>query len=103
MEPGDPPMSPPDTAQTLSFARVRQLALIGAGCTIILLGLLIAPLPGPGGLPVMVLGGVLVLRNSADARRLFVRTKRRYPRMFSPVERIRQKLRARRLRKMNGG
>ncbi|WP_052293771.1 hypothetical protein [Azospirillum sp. B510] len=96
-------MSPPDTAQTLSLARVRQLALIGAGCTIILLGLLIAPLPGPGGLPVMLLGGVLVLRNSADARRLFVRTKRRYPRMFGPVERIRQKLRARRLRKMNGG
>ncbi|QCG89978.1 hypothetical protein [Azospirillum sp. TSH100] len=96
-------MSPPDTAQTLSFARVRQLALIGAGCTIILLGLLIAPLPGPGGLPVMLLGGVLVLRNSADARRLFVRGKRRYPRMFSPVERVRQKLRNRRLRKIYGG
>ncbi|WP_455179863.1 hypothetical protein [Azospirillum melinis] len=96
-------MSPPDTAQTLSFARVRQLALIGAGCTIILLGLLIAPLPGPGGLPVMLLGGVLVLRNSADARRLFVRGKRRYPRIFSPVERIRLKLRNRRLRKIYGG
>lgn len=103
MEPGEPQMSPPDTAQTLSFARVRQLALIGAGCTIILLGVLLAPLPGPGGLPVMLLGGVLVLRNSADARRLFVRSKRRYPRIFSPVERIRQKLRARRLRKMHGG
>jgi len=102
LEPVEPQMSPPDTAQTLSFARVRQLALIGAGCTIILLGLLIAPLPGPGGLPVMLLGGVLVLRNSADARRLFVRGKRRYPRMFSPVERIRQKLRNRRLRKIYG-
>ncbi len=103
LEPCEPSMSRPDPAQTLSFARVRQLALIGAGCTIMLLGVLIAPLPGPGGRPVLLLGGVLVLRNSADARRLFVRGKRRYPRIFSPVERIRVKLRDRRLRKMNRG
>lgn len=103
MEPSEPKMSSPDTAQTLSLARVRQLALIGAGCTIMLFGLLLAPLPGPGGLPVMLLGGILVLRNSADARRMFVRNKRRYPRVFSPVERIRLKLRERRLRKMNRG
>ncbi|MBP2299127.1 hypothetical protein [Azospirillum picis] len=93
-------MSEPETASTLSLARIRQLALIGAGCVIILLGVAIAPLPGPGGLPVILLGGVLVLRNSADARRLFVRSKRRYPRLFAPVEHIRQKLRARRKRKM---
>ncbi len=75
--------------------------MIGAGCTIMVLGLLIAPLPGPGGLPVMLLGGVLVLRNSADARRLFVRMKRRYPRALGPVERFRVKLRTRRQRRMD--
>lgn len=89
-------------ASPLSFTRVRQLALIGMGVTIIVLGVAIAPLPGPGGLPVMILGGVLVLRNSADARRLFVRMKRRYPRVLGPVERFRVKLRARRQRRMGG-
>lgn len=78
-------MHRPDTARSLSFARLRQLTLIGMGWTIIGLGVLIAPLPGPGGLPVMLLGGAILLRNSADARRLFVRMKRRYPRLFHPV------------------
>ncbi|MBP2231005.1 hypothetical protein J2847_004316 [Azospirillum agricola] len=86
-----------------TFARMRQLALIGTGCTIIALGVLISPLPGPGGLPVMLLGGVLVLRNSADARRLFVRMKRRYPRVLGPVERFRVKLRVRRQKKRMQG
>ena len=89
-------MQRPDTARLPSLARLRQLALIGTGWTIIGLGLLIAPLPGPGGLPVMLIGGAILLRNSAPARRLFVRSKRRYPRLFRPVERIRVRLRRRR-------
>lgn len=87
---------PDITARTVSLARLRQLVLIGMGWTIIGLGVLIAPLPGPGGLPVVLLGGAILLRNSADARRLFVRMKRRHPRLFHPVERIRVKLRRRR-------
>jgi hypothetical protein len=78
------------------MARLRQGAMIGLGCTIILVGLIIAPLPGPGGLPVMLVGGVLVLRNSATSRKFFVRMKRRYPRMLGPIERLRVKLRTRR-------
>lgn len=101
MSPRDPdPTVPPDARG--SFARARQLALIGTGCVIMAFGLLLAPLPGPGGLPVMILGGILILRNSAEARRFFVRSKRRYPRILSPVERIRVKLRQRRQRRMNG-
>jgi len=84
------------TVHAPSLARLRQLALIGTGWTMIGLGVLIVPLPGPGGLPVMLLGGAILLRNSADARRLFVRMKRRHPRLFHPVERIRVKLRRRR-------
>lgn len=82
-------------AAALSYDRVRQLALIGMGWTIIALGVLIAPLPGPGGLPVIALGGMLLLRNSADARRMFVRAKRRYPRLFSPLEALRRRFRKR--------
>jgi len=94
-------MRRPATARTLSFARVRQLALIGMGWSIIGLGALISPLPGPFGLPVAIVGGIILLRNSADARRLFVRSKRRYPRLFQPVERIRLKLRRRRLKSLS--
>jgi uncharacterized membrane protein YbaN (DUF454 family) len=86
---------PTGKTTALSYDRVRQLALIGMGWTIIALGVVIAPLPGPGGIPVILLGGALLLRNSADARRMFVRTKRRYPRLFSPVEKLRQRLRRR--------
>ncbi|MBK3732678.1 hypothetical protein GAY29_06060 [Azospirillum brasilense] len=79
-----------------TLARVRQLALIGTGWSLIGLGALMSPLPGPFGFPVALAGGVILLRNSADARRLFVRLKRRHPRLLSPVERIRIKLRHRR-------
>ncbi|AWJ87215.1 hypothetical protein TSH58p_27870 (plasmid) [Azospirillum sp. TSH58] len=79
-----------------TLARVRQLALIGTGWSLIGLGALMSPLPGPFGFPVALAGGVILLRNSADARRLFVRLKRRHPRLLSPVERIRVKLRHRR-------
>ena len=82
-------------ATGLSLTRLRQLALIGTGWTIIGLGLMLAPLPGPGGLPLALVGGVILLRNSADARRLFVRMKKRYPRALSPAERGLQFLRRR--------
>lgn len=93
-------MRRPAIATTLSFGRVRQLVLIAMGWTIIGLGLLLTPLPGPGGLPVALVGGVILLRNSPHARRLFVRMKRRHPRVFRPVERIRDRLRARRQQRM---
>ncbi|HYG90305.1 MAG TPA: PGPGW domain-containing protein [Azospirillum sp.] len=86
---------PTAKAAALSYDRIRQLVLIGMGWTIIVLGVLITPLPGPGGLPVMILGGILLLRNSADARRMFVRMKRRHPRLFSPVEKLRRRFRRR--------
>jgi len=89
---------PPSAEGTISLARLRQGALIGVGCTIILMGLLLAPLPGPGGLPVALVGGAILLRNSPAARRLFIRTKRRYPRMLAPVEKVRLYLRRRRQR-----
>lgn len=67
---------------------MRRYLFLAAGFLIILAGILIAPLPGPGGIPVMMVGAVLVLRNSRGARRRFVRFKRRYPRMAAPAMRI---------------
>ena len=48
---------------------------------------LAAPLPGPGGLMVFSGGLILTLRNSARARRIFARQKRRYPRTGQLLDR----------------
>ncbi len=78
---------PGSATSTLSIGRIGQLALIGMGWTIVAAGILIAPLPGPFGLQVALVGVVILLRNSADARRLFVRMRRRKPGWFAAFDR----------------
>jgi hypothetical protein len=68
--------------------RIKQTALIYTGFAVIAAGVVVAPLPGPLGLPVMVLGGAIVLRNSRHSRRLFVRLHRRYPQTLRPVNKL---------------
>jgi hypothetical protein len=80
---------------TAAQPSLRRLALIGLGWTIFALGIVISPLPGPGGLPIMLIGAIIILRNSWDARRLFVRMKRRYPVTFTPLKRALDALRGR--------
>jgi len=68
--------------------RIVRMALVVLGLVIIAFGIIIAPLPGPGGLPVIVVGLMVVLRNSFKARRHFVRFQRAHPRMVSPIRRL---------------
>lgn len=68
--------------------RLYKAAGMALGFLVIVLGILIAPLPGPGGLPVIALGLVLVLRTSYGAKRLFIRALHRWPRQLSPVRRL---------------
>lgn len=70
---------------------MRRLALMGVGFFIILLGILIAPLPGPGGVPVIALGLVIVLRNSWWAKRQFIRAQRARPKWVYPFRRLMRK------------
>jgi len=49
---------------------------------------LVSPLPGPGGLPLVVIGLMIVLRNSFWAKRQFVRFQRAHPRMIFPIRRL---------------
>lgn len=58
------------------------------GLVVILAGILIAPLPGPGGAPVIALGLVLVLRSSYWAKRQFIRAQYARPRWVYPVRRL---------------
>lgn len=68
--------------------RMLRLLLTLLGLLIVVLGVVIAPLPGPMGLPVMVVGLMLVLRNSFWARRRFVRMQHRHPRWMFPLRRL---------------
>lgn len=66
-------------------ARVGQLS---AGVLLMVCAPVTAPLPGPGATIMFVAGLVLVLRNSALARRRFVRAKRRWPRAGALADRL---------------
>jgi hypothetical protein len=66
---------------------VRWL-LLGLGGALIILGVLMAPLPGPLGLPVTLAGLILVLRNSFRLRRVFIKVQRRHPRFVFPLRRL---------------
>ena len=68
--------------------KVLRPFLAVLGIVIVLGGILISPLPGPGGVPVIVIGLMLVLRNSFKARRQFVKFQRAHPRMISPIRRL---------------
>lgn len=68
--------------------RVVRVLLVILGGLIAVSGVLIAPLPGPMGLPVVVIGLMLVLRNSFKARRQFVRFQHAHPRIVFPIRRL---------------
>lgn len=85
-----PSLNPPPPRLGLA-RRVRRLALMGVGFFVILLGILIAPLPGPGGVPVIALGLVIVLRNSWWAKRQFIRAQRARPKWVYPFRRLMRK------------
>jgi hypothetical protein len=68
--------------------KVLRALAIGLGLVLMALGLIGALLPTHllGGL--LVIGLILVLRNSFKARRSFVRLKRRHPRFLHPLRRL---------------
>jgi hypothetical protein len=70
------------------LSRARRAGGVLAGLAIIAAGILIAPIPGPGGLPVIVVGVMVVLRNSYKARRQFVKLQRAHPKMVFPIRRL---------------
>ena len=71
--------------------RLMRLLLTLLGAVIAVVGVLMAPLPGPFGVPVTVVGLMLVLRNSFWARRRFVRLQHRHPRWLFPLRRLLRK------------
>jgi len=81
---------------------IRRMAELVTGFVLIALSPVIGIIPGPGGIFVFAAGLWLVLRNSCKARRVFVRHKRRWPRVEAFVDKALQRksaLRRRRLEK----
>lgn len=74
-----------DPASVSGLPRLRRMALVAMGWTIIVAGVLAMPLPGPFGLPIAFAGALLLLRNSPDARKTLIRWKRKAPARLSPI------------------
>lgn len=80
--------TPADDAARALLARAARWAFMGLGLVIVALGILIAPLPGPGGIPVIVVGLMIIMRNSFWAKRQFVRFQRAHPKTLFPIRRL---------------
>lgn len=57
-----------------------RFGLVIVGCLLLIVTPFVGVLPGPGGVVTFAVGMGLVLRNSASAKRCYVRLKRRWPR-----------------------
>ena len=65
-----------------------RLALVALGSLMVIAGLPLALLPGHTGLVLLVIGLLLLLRNSPRSRRKFIRLQQRHPRFVFPVRRL---------------
>lgn len=68
--------------------RIGRFLLLMLGGAIMLVGLVTAPLPGHIGLPLLVVGLMIVLRNSFKAKRQFLRIQHAHPKMVFPIRRL---------------
>ncbi len=80
--------------------RWLQLAL---GVLLIVASPLVGVLPGPGGIFLFAGGLVLVLRNSAGARRQWARVKRRWPKLGDLADRAMRRRSALRRKALRDG
>ena len=70
------------------IAKASRYLLLGLGGLVMLAGLVLTPLPLHLGLPMLVVGLMIVLRNSFAAKRHFVRIQRAHPKVVFPIRRL---------------
>lgn len=78
----------PARSRSRLLRTARRWALMVGGLLVVLLGILIAPLPGPGGIPVIAVGLMLILRSSFWAKRQFIRAQYARPKWVYPFRRL---------------
>ena len=82
------PLIQPSASRSRLLRVLKRWALMGGGVLVVLLGILIAPLPGPGGIPVIAVGLMLILRSSYWAKRQFMRAQHARPKWVYPFRRL---------------
>lgn len=78
----------PARSRSRLLRTARRWALMAGGLLVVLLGILVAPLPGPGGIPVIAVGLMLILRSSFWAKRQFIRAQYARPKWVYPFRRL---------------
>src|SRR5262245_22190973 len=68
--------------------KIGRYLLLALGGVVMLAGLILAPLPFHVGLPMLVVGLLIILRNSFAAKRRFVRFQRAHPKVVFPIRRL---------------
>src|SRR5689334_14722642 len=69
-------------------ARIGRWLLFALGLVIMLAGLILTPLPFHVGLPLLVIGLMIVLRSSFKAKRRFLEVQARHPKLVFPIRRL---------------
>jgi hypothetical protein len=67
---------------------VKKVLLMTTGWILVVVGPVVGVIPGPGGIPIVAAGLVLILSQSYTAKRMFLRLERRHPRVFTPIRRF---------------
>ena len=80
---------PSATRRARSFRlRAQRFAVLAIGWLLVGVGFVGALLPGHLGVPVLVVGLIIVLRTSRQARRQFIGLQRRHPKFIFPIRRL---------------
>jgi hypothetical protein len=69
-------------------ARIGRWLLFAMGLVIMLAGLVLTPLPFHVGLPLLVIGLMIVLRSSFKAKRRFLEIQHAHPKVVFPIRRL---------------
>lgn len=74
-------MSPPpnDTLADKPRRSAKRLMMLALGPSLIVISPVVGVIPGPGGVIVLLAGVAITLQSSQVAKRIYVRTKRRWP------------------------
>ena len=81
--------APPRSGLGMSlWRRVGRWLAFAAGAVLMAIGTVGAVLPGHLGVPILVLGLILILRSSMQARRRFIGLQHRHPKIVFPIRRL---------------
>ena len=74
-----------------ALRQISRLLLQGLGWFLFGAGILIIPLPGPFGLPIALLGLIILMRTSLSVRRYLARWRARQPNLFPLINLLRKR------------